>query len=119
MSGQTGIGWRGGLTQIHESLGARWTRQDGWDVPQSYHQDEALFLHRYPVLADQSPVSKFLLEGEGMPALAGQAGFSELPEKGSISRRASTQAWRLGTDKLLLLAPASGRSGLAHTLKPQ
>lgn len=119
MSLPNSIGWRGGLTATHESLGALWTRHDGWDMPSRYEADEALFLHRYPVLADQSCVSKFLLEGEGMKALAGLAGFPEVPEKGSIARKGNSQAWRLGQDKLLVLAPASNRAALTQVLKPQ
>ena len=62
MNPASAVGFRGGLHRVHEALGASWTREDGWDLPRRYEEKEGLSLHRVPVLADESCLTKYALE---------------------------------------------------------
>ena len=116
---------RSPLESVHAALGARWIDETArW--PASYGDAEAERRSRWPRtagLADIGPVDKVMVRGAKADTALRAARIT--PIAGSVTAGvAGVQAWRLGEDEVLLLAPAStgpdkaaGMSELAGRLR--
>jgi heterotetrameric sarcosine oxidase gamma subunit len=105
---------RGPLHHWQKGQGASWIQENGWDLP-SFSGDSK-GTKQSLVCADESPIGKFLLEGEKIAEIAGRLDLS-LPQPGRVASGAAGQLYSIRQGQALLLCPLDKRGASAQALQ--